>query len=123
MKKNWKLESIEDTYKKYMSYVGSAVSSIEMLSALQTIKNNEPPLKSIHDQIKELIKNQDNVLKQQESLESTTNINSFDKQSLRQFYNDKQQKYASQLTELTNSIEVINPNIITVQRSLFHESD
>lgn len=122
MQKTWKHDKIEDTYTKYMNYVGSAASSIEMLAALQTIKDNEQPVKSIHDQIKEVIANQDKVLLQQEALESS-NTNEFDKRTLRQFYNTKQAEYAAQLTELTNAIEVVEPCVLIIQGDLFKSAE
>lgn len=120
-KKAWKQETIEQTFIKYMNYVGEAASSIEMLAAVQTIKNEQEPKKSILDQVKEIVKMQDQILIQQEALEKGEKINEFDKKTLRGYYKTKQDELAAQLRELTNSIEVIDEVEIVVQGNLFNQ--
>lgn len=120
-KKAWKQETIEQTFIKYMNYVGEAASSIEMLAAVQTIKNEQEPVKPIHDKIKEIIAMQDQILFQQEALEKGEKINEFDKKTLRGYYKTKQDELAAQLRELTNAIEVIDEVEIVVQGNLFNQ--
>lgn len=120
-KKAWKQETIEQTFIKYMNYAAEAASSIEMLAAVQTIKNEQEPVKSIHDQIKEIIAMQDQILFQQEALEKGEKINEFDKRTLRGYYKTKQDELAAQLTELTNAIEVVDEVELIIQGNLFNQ--
>ena len=120
-KKAWKQETIEQTFTKYMNYVGEAASSIEMLAALQTIKNQEQPKKSLLDQIKEITQKQDQILIQQEALEKGEKTNEFDKKTLRGYYKNLQDELAAQLRELTNSIEVVDEVELVIQGNLFNQ--
>jgi hypothetical protein len=121
-KKQWNQDSLEKTYLKYMNYVGETASSIEMLAALQTLKNEQEPIKSIHDQIKEIIAMQDQILMQQEALEKGERINEFDKKTLRGYYKTKQDELSKRLKELTISIEVVEPCVLIIQGNLFNQS-
>ena len=120
-KKAWKQETIEQTFIKYMNYAAEAASSIEMLAALQTIKNQEQPKKSLLDQIKEITQKQDQILIQQEALEKGEKTNEFDKKTLRGYYKKLQDELAAQLRELTNSIEVVDEVELVIQGSLFDQ--
>lgn len=124
MKKTWKLQTLEETYRKYMNYSGSAASSIEMLASLQWLvdeENNDK--KQLSNKINEIQQNQDKVVLQQEALENSTTTHEFDKRALRQYYRNLQDEYATELRELVNAIEVIEPELLIIQGSLFNQQD
>lgn len=124
MQKTWKSATIEDAYKKYISYAGKAANSIEMLASLQWIKDQENnDKKQLTEKIQKIQELQDKVVLQQEALEKSEITSEFDKRQLRQHYRELQDKYARELTELVNAIDVIEPEILIIQGNLFSQND
>ena len=124
MQKTWKSPTIEKAYEKYISYAGKAANSIEMLASLQWIKDEENnDKKQLSEKIKSIQELQDKVLHQQEDLEKSEITSEFDKRHLRQYYRELQDQYARELTELTNAIDVIEPEILIIQGNLFREHE
>lgn len=119
LRRTWKLDSYDKGYQKYISYGCRTESAIIMLAALHQLKRDESELrKSTAMQIELLRVKQDEILLQQDALESAKSIIDFDKMTLRGYYKNMQTNLGFQIQELLNTMDV-DAEVLIFQTNLF----
>jgi hypothetical protein len=111
LKKLYNKKTYQEAYQRYINSGCRTESAIMMLCALQQLIDEE---KSTYDNsVAGILEQQNLILEQQESLEEAKNINELDRRALRQFYKQKLQSLNNQLTQLCNTIEVVDAVIVS----------
>lgn len=113
--------SIEKAYRKFIMPRAGQEESIVFFAALSQLLNlqkMQPKEKTAR--ILELEEKRERVKEQIIALENTSNIISYeDKKILRAHYTQLQQDATSEINELVNSFEVVEPQLIIHQPGLF----
>jgi hypothetical protein len=116
LKKIYKKETYQEAYQRYINSGCRGESAIMMLSALQQLIDEEK--ENFNNSVPGIILQQNQILAQQEALEADKNILELDRRALRQFYRQKMDALNEQLTQLCNTIEVVDAVIVS-QPNLF----
>ncbi|UOX32395.1 hypothetical protein LXD69_10055 [Flavobacterium sediminilitoris] len=114
--------SCKKAYEKFIMPLAAEYEAILFFVALNKlleIENSTNPEKL--SKLEELQKTNQKVADQLFSLEKSETISHGDKKIIRSFYNNKQKELTSQINELINSFEVIEPELIIYQQGLFSQ--
>jgi len=115
--------TLEKAYKKYIIPVAGNQESIVFFAALsELIKMDKMTSKDKAIKVIELEVKRENVAEQIIALEKCSNISYEDKKILRGHYTKLQQETTTEINELINSFEVIEPRLIIHQPGLFDTS-
>lgn len=119
LKKLYKKPTYQEAYQKYISANCRVESAIMMLCALEELIQEEKQAKmEFNNTVYGIIQQQDAIILQQQHLETDKNIEEIDRRMLRAYYRRKLDELNTQLDQLTQSIEVNEPEFVVIQHSL-----
>lgn len=119
LKKIYNKETYQEAYQRYINHGCREESGVMMLCALQQLIDEEK--EAYNNSVYGIIAQQEQILKQQEANETSITTNELDKRVLRQFYKGKLHELNTKLSELANSIEVVDA-VIVYTPNLFSQS-
>jgi hypothetical protein len=116
LKKLYNKDTYQEAYQRYINSGCRGESAIMMLSALQQLIDEEKA--NYKNSVAGIMAQQNQIIDQQEALEADKNILELDRRALRQFYRERMDGLNEQLTQLCNTIEVVDAVIVS-QPNLF----
>lgn len=111
LKKLYNKDTYQEAYQRYINSGCRGESAIMMLSALQQLIDEEKA--NYKNSVAGIIAQQNQIIDQQEALEADKNILELDRRALRQFYRERMDGLNEQLTQLCNTIEVVDAIIVS----------